>query len=301
MTRALRDILLVARFDLLESLRSRRAVAILSIYAIVSGLSTLAFAQALKRLAQAAQEEAQRFGVNTESGVLDLLLESDQFHALVAGLVRDPELADALVAIHPLALFYGATAFGLIGLLVLFTSATTLTEDIASGAVRFQIFRTTRRRWAAGKLLGQSLLMATGLALGALAALVAGAVALPGEAIDSLIQWLPRVASRAWILGFAYLGLFLGVSQLTRSVGWARSLCLFALVGCAAGSAVSGSLWFRDLVPGAGLLHALFPPSHRLALWHPAWAERLPALVILAGFGAATFWAGTTLFARRDA
>ena len=45
----------------------------------------------------------------------------------------------------------------------LFTSADTIAGDVQSGAVRFSLFRVDRLSWAAGKLVGQTCLMAMGV------------------------------------------------------------------------------------------------------------------------------------------
>ncbi len=299
---ALRDILLVAGFDLVESLRSRKALALLLLYLAGSIGAALIFVEALgaveNRVAESlAVAETERPGAMTGE-----LMESEQFLDIVAELIGDRELAQELVTIPPLALFYGWMALTFVPVLVTLSSAESIASEVASGSARFALFRTDRRAWALGKLAGQAALMAVGIAAGALGVLVVGVTSLTDLAVGPTAWWLLRLSGRAWLYGFPWLGLALGVSQVTRSVPWSRGLALLGLFGLGMLGAVSEAPWVREKAPVVvDTVAQLFPRTYRVDLWQPELTDRLPSVVMLLALGGLFFAAGHLVFTRRDA
>lgn len=287
---------LVAGFDLLESLRSRKAIALLLLYlAGALGGSALFI-----RLLHAIQDRLRdQYG---DAATLEALMESPAMARMATELAGDAATATAIVSIPPLALFYGWLALNFVPLLVLFTSSDAISHEVATGSVRFSLFRTDRLSWVAGKLAGQTCLMALGVLVGALGCWLMGLIWLDDMPVAASAWWLLRVAGRATVYGFSYLGIALCASQLTRTNGRARALALLMMFGASLGGGILQLEPVEQLAPGLmQALQKLFPNGHSLALWHPGLFERGTALLALAVIGLAYFALGYWRFSRRDA
>jgi ABC-type transport system involved in multi-copper enzyme maturation permease subunit len=297
-----RDAWVVARFDLGESLRSRKVLVFLVLYAAGAVAAAVIFTEVLQKVEEELAEQLLVARTDAPGSLTDALMESPELRRVLVRLVRDEALVDALLAIPPLALLYHWVALSFAPAFVMLTASDAISGEVASGSVRFALFRTDRAAWVGGKLLGQAALLAVGLALGALGAWITGWVQLASfEPLETAL-WLARYAATAYVFAFAHLGLALGVSQLTRSVPWSRALGLLALVGVFAANGWLG----RDAVQAAapvlaGTARQLFPAAHRLDLWRPALADVAPAAVFLLAFGVACVAAGHLRFSRRDA
>jgi len=228
-------------------------------------------------------------------------MESPELHNVLARLVDDVELADALLHVPPIALVYAWIALTFAPIFVALTSSDAIASELASGSARFALVRTDRASWAAGKLLGQATLLALGLMLGALAAWITGWSRLMSFEPWPTLLWLARYSSVAFCFAFAHLGLVLGTSQLTRSIPWSRALGLVALVGAYAGHAMLARPRVHDLAPAwMETLQQIFPVEHRLDLWRPDPMQAAPSAVILIALGATYFALGYLRFSRRD-
>ncbi len=212
------------------------------------------------------------------------------------------DLALSLLSVPPLALLYGWVALTFGPVFVVLTSGDAIASELSSGSARFALARSERSAWALGKLLGQALLLLAGILAGALASYVTGFVQLASFPLMDTALWMLRYALSAFVYGFAFLGLALGTSQLTRSVPWSRAMAVLALAGVSAAAGVLGRDDVRERAPVlADSLRQFFPGAHRLDLWRPELADSGPALAVLVALGFAYFLAGHVRFARRDA
>ncbi|MEL6343586.1 MAG: ABC transporter permease subunit [Myxococcota bacterium] len=298
----MRSVLLVAWFDLRESLRSRKALALMFIYLMGAMAATGIFVTVLAEVEAVMADTLMVARTARPGAMTQALRESDRMQGNLGGLLGEPGLAAELVRIPPLGLFYGWLAMSFGPLLVTFTSAEAIAGDLASGTVRFSLFRISRLEWAAGKLLGQSALLAVGMMLGAAGVWAIGWYSL--MSFEPLLNaaWLVRFAGRGWIYGFAFLGMTLGVSQLTRSINGARALALAGLLGLSIGGVVlmtPQAVAFAPIL--ADTVRQLCPNAHRLNLWRPLFTERAPALVMLLALGGTYFSLGYQWMSRRDA
>jgi ABC-type transport system involved in multi-copper enzyme maturation permease subunit len=292
----LHSIRLVAAFDLRESLSSRKAIVLIALYTLGSLGGSLLFVRALTAIRERLEEE-----LGQQVALADVM--AGEGMARIAGaLAGDAEVARAIVAIPPMALFYGWLAMTFVPLLVLFTSADAVAGDVASGAVRFSLFRTDRVSWAAGKLIGQTCLLAVGVLAGALACWLVGLVGLDGMPPLDTALWLLRISGRTIVYGFAYLGIVLCASQLAttpiRAGGLALGLMFVAWFG--------GNLLQAEPIAARApalfeALSKLFPNGHHLELWHPGLLESAGAIVGLVVIGLAYSALGFLRFSRRDA
>ena len=294
----IRSIGLVAGFDLLESLRSRKAIALLLLYLIASLGGAAIFIHVLGELRDRIAQEAGVMGAMATQA----LLRSEQLVELIGDLVGDEALARSLLSIPVLALFYGWFSMTFIPLLVILTSADSIASEIATGSARYALFRTDRLSWALGKLVGQLCLMTLGVVLGAAGAYALGLILYDGFAPGQTAWWIARLAARSIVYGFAYLGVALCASQLVRTRAMARALGLLLLFAVwLAGTLLripSLNEWSPQLVSA---VRHLFPNAHSLDLWRPALLDRGVAMGALILIGLGFFALGFVRLHRRDA
>lgn len=290
------SIRLVASFDLLESLRSRKAIVLLLLYLMGSLGASGIFIRLLIALRERLEEEVGR-AVDMKQ-----LMESPGMARVVGGLTGDQDVANAIVTIPPMALFYGWVAMNFVPLLVLFTSSDAISGDLSSGAARYSLFRTDRVSWALGKLVGQTALMAVGVLVGAVACWCTGLIWLDKMPVGDTAYWLLRISGRAIVYSFPYLGMAMCASQLTRTRARAGALALLIMFMAAVGGTL---VQVKPIVEQAPTLFEalakLFPSGHHLSLWHPHLSRSLPAMLGLVAIGLAFFALGFWRFSRRDA
>jgi len=294
--------MLVAGFDLMESLRSRKALVLLALYVAGSIGASYIFLEALSSIEDVAAEQLRVATTNQPGAMTDSLMQSEQFLDMVTNLVDDRELAESLVSVPAMALFYGWMSLTFAPILVTLTSSDAISSELGSGSVRFALFRTDRLSWALGKLAGQTALLGLGVYGGALAAFLVGFSQMTGFDAAGTGWWLARISLRSWAFGFAWLGLTMGISQLTRSTARARAGALLALFGAALGNAWLSGFWMQQNAKVLGeTLAQLFPQAYRIALWQPDLMDRGPAMVMCIALGGLYFAAGHAVFSRRDA
>jgi ABC-type transport system involved in multi-copper enzyme maturation permease subunit len=290
------SIRLVAVFDLLESLRSRKAVVLLALYMLGSLGASAIFIRTMETIRERLEDDlGQRVGMQQ-------LMESPGMARVAGALAGDPDVARAVVAIPPMALFYGWLAMNFVPLLVLFTSADAIAGDLQSGAVRFSLFRTDRISWATGKLIGQTSLMAVGVVAGAIACWALGVLWLDGMSAASTAYWLLRISGRTIVYSFAYLGMVMCASQLARTPIRAGGLALLFMFSCSIGGGLLKAEPIAARAPRLfGALSKLFPNGHYLGLWHPGLLASGAAMLGVVSIGLAFFALGFWRFSKRDA
>lgn len=292
----LQSVRLVAGFDLLESLRSRKAVVLILLYALGAFGGSAIFIRVLIAIQERLEEQLRQ-----PVGMKELM-ESPGMARVAGALAGDPDVASAIVAIPPMALFYGWLAMNFVPLLVLFTSADAVSGDLSSGAVRFSLFRTDRLSWALGKLVGQTCLMAVGVLVGALACWVTGVLWLEAMPLGNTAYWLLRISGRTIVYSFSYLGMVMCASQLAKTTVRAGGLALLIMFACSLGGSIVQARPIERQAPELfGALSKLFPNGHHLALWHPGATHSVTAMVALVAIGLCFFALGHWRFAKRDA
>jgi ABC-type transport system involved in multi-copper enzyme maturation permease subunit len=292
-----RKLAIITRFELAEALRSRLVVVVLCLYGLGAAFGAFAFVKALE-----AAERSVRASLDQTLSAHDLPDASVQRDAIVqilSHLVQDRELLADLVAVDPLALFYGFMALQLVAPFVLLTSAGAPARDLRRGSTRFVLTRCDRLTWALGKTLAHAALLALGLLVSALAT---AAVGLWLGRFDLLsVLWIGRAVFRALIYGLAYLGIFTGISLAVRAPGPAVVACVGTLFGLWFVHGLTRWTWLGRELPGLSALAWLFPAEYQELLWSPSWLVSGAAALALAGIGALAFASGHWLFRRADA
>jgi ABC-type transport system involved in multi-copper enzyme maturation permease subunit len=292
-------VLIVARHEMAESARSRRALVLAALYLAGAVAATLLF---VKFLHEAETQVATSLGLDSArraGGVSTVLWKSRPVRDTLTHLAGDPELARLLLGIPPLALFFGWLAFTFAPLLVVLTAAPRIAEDVWSGAVRFVLFRGTRFGWVLGKYLGLAMQLLAAMLVAACGVWVIGWLRLDAFEPDATALWIGVFAVKAWVYSLAYLGLALAMSQMCAGPNSATSLAFLAMVAAATLSwawHLAGPGWRRiwEVAP------LLAPGGHKLDLWRDDPAHVVPAVLFLVSLSLAYLAAGYARFARRD-
>ena len=293
----LRTIRLVALFDLYESLRSRKAIALFLLYALVAlGFSAI-FITVFNRAFRELNAELGTEGVAT-------FLESEKLVDAVAENLfdNDKDLARELLSTPPLALSYLWLATTFIPLVVVLTSADAISSAVHTGSIRFVLFRADRIDWVLGKLLGQTFLMVVGILIGAAATFLLGVAMLDTMEVGRTGWWLLVMTGRASFYGFAYLGVALCASQLVRGPWAARGIAFGLLFLLWVIGGILGSDWAAEAAPKfSNAAHQIFPNAHSLDLYRPDFGSRGVAMAALLLIGGCWFGLGMLRFRARDA
>jgi hypothetical protein len=287
----------VTRFELAEALRSRLVVVVLCLYGLGAAFGAFAFVKTLE-----AAERSVRASLDQTMSAHDLPDAGVQHDAIVqvlSHIIQDKELLADLVAVDPLALFYGFMALELVAPFVLLTSAGAPARDLRRGATRFVLTRCDRLTWALGKTLAHAALLTLGLAVSALATAAVGLWL--GRFDLASVLWLGRAVFRALVYGLAYLGIFTGLSLALRAPGPAVVGCVGALFGLWFVHGLTRWSWLGRELPGVRAAAWLFPGEYQELLWSPSWLVSGAAALALLAIGGLAFAGGHWLFRRADA
>ncbi|MFT5587559.1 MAG: ABC-type transport system involved in multi-copper enzyme maturation permease subunit [Cognaticolwellia sp.] len=298
-----RDILLVAGFDLRSSLRSWKALGLLALYLAGSMAASGIFVSALQEIEGVLADTLGVAQTSQPGAMTAQLMQSPEVLEILGGLLGDSDLALQLVQIPPLALFYFWLALVLLPVLVTITSADAISFERGTGAARFVLSRTNLTSYVWGKAVGQLALMFVGVIAGGVGVWLVGYFSLQSFDGPATAAWMLRLGLRTLPWGAAWLGLSLGVSQVTRH--WVASLAaaMVMLVAVGIGGQVLLHLdWLTDTAPLVQeLLSPLFPAAHKTDLFRPEFSRRLPAMAMLIALGASWFSLGTWRLSKVDA
>lgn len=296
----IRDIVIVARHELSDAVSSRRAALVLILYVAGALLVCNGFISALHKIEIELSKLLALPPSALPGSVMNALWTSEQFRTMMIQLVGEKAVVSQLMEVHPMALVYGWLAFTFTPLLVMLISSPRISEELGSGSIRFVLARTSRPAWCLGKYVGQVLMVLVALTLSGLAAWCLMRFRLLGMDNLAVAQGMVIYSWKAWIYSLAFMGLALGISQVTSSQN--RAMC----VGFAAWIAISVlGLAARHLAGGGvrQIWHAirlLLPMGHRLDLWRVDLAHQLPAAAFLLALGLLYLFIGHAVLSRRD-
>jgi ABC-type transport system involved in multi-copper enzyme maturation permease subunit len=290
----------VAQHDLVDSFRSKRVIALFLLFVAGSVGGALMFLATLHGIEASATEMLGRAGRAPAALTSADLAKSPAVRELVAKLVGNEALARELLDLPPLAVFFGWMGFAFLPLVSVLVSIERITADFATGYARFAFVRVSRLSWSLGKLLAQMLLIA-GLLLVAAVCMFGIGLERGGtlEARPTLL-WLGIFSLRLCVFSFAYVGLALGLSQLTRSPQVARALAVAALIALSISRWILESSWLARSAPQLVHLTHLLPGTHEAGLWRSSWESNLVATAALVTLGSVYFMLGYRVRAGRD-
>ena len=296
----MRDVFLVARFEVLRAIRTWRALALVVLFCVASGGASYLFVRFVGLLENNVADQLGVPRTETPGAMLDQLVLSDTWREVVSDMIGAPEFVDFLLSVPPLAMFNLWFGFLLVPFFAASASAECLAIDVQSRAIRYEALRTGRLEIVMGRLFGQLTLTAIALVVSTLVVWFVGVGFMVLEEPLALGGWLFWFALRS--LGFAvpFVGLGVAASQLTASPAWARVMA----IGATAGTWVLFGLahyWIdqRQVLWLADILLQVLPQGWLRGMWSPglAWAGSAAAVC---GLGLVFAAFGYVRFARRD-
>lgn len=292
----LRRVLEVARFELFDAVRSRRAVVVLVLYLAAALLGMNGSIAALGKM-ETQLVEVLRLPEEESRGVVSATLwKSKRFQGIVRSVLGDSLVYDDICGRHPAELLHAWFVFLYVPLLTVLIAGNRVADELRSGSVRYMITRVTRVEWSLGKYVGLSVLLLAGLLAGAIAAWSVAAFRLAGADIPALFPAMLLWSVKAWFYSFAWLGLALGLSHLVRSGAKATAFGVTALVVWSAAPALISKFGGRF-----SSLARLFPAGVEDGLWRASFEPVAAAAAWLLALGFLYLAAGAAVFAGRDA
>ncbi len=230
----------------------------------------------------------------------DAIQQSREFRKFTRRLARDHEVAEGLIKVPPVALFYGVVALLFTPVLVMLTSSGRISMELGSGSARLAFLRRSRLSWCLGMFFGQALLTIVALSLSAVGAWIVARLKMDG--LDGMAAGMAMAgyAGKAWLLSLSAVGLALGVSQLTRLPHLATILGVVAWIVLRVLSAVAKYYTGDGVRQIWGGVFLLTPHGHWSDLWRTDPAHLVSAGVYLAALGFLYLMLGYVVLRRRD-
>lgn len=297
----LRDVGVVALFELQEALRTRRILVMLALYLLGGLLMAWGF---VEFLAQAEEAAAQALGttVTARPGALtQQLLKEPTYQRFIRGFFRNTGEVEVLATLPPMSLFYAWSTFTFLPMLIVLTASDTIAQEYQSRGLRFLTFRTGRVELVVGKLVGQAILLA-GVTL-LMAGVYAGvaAVQLYGFEWESNLSALLFFWPKTVVYALPFLALTFTCSMVAPSTIVARAASIL-LILCSWALFAFLTFYMRTHPDMSWLAAFTFvmPFGHRDSLWKIAWDEVLGTFLILISLTGVYLAAGLAWFGRKD-
>lgn len=296
----MRDIYLVARFEVLRAIRTWRALALLVLFAVASAGSSFLFVKFIGLIENSVADQMGVPKTKVPGAMLNTLVESDTWREIVQSMVGADHLVEFILQIPPLATFNLWFCFLLVPFFAASASAECIAIDVHSRAIRYEALRTGRIELVVGRFIGQVVL--TGAATFT-SVLVVWGVGLGFMVIDAPLElggWLLWFSVRAWAFSIPFVGIGVAASQITSSPSWARVLAVGGTAGTWVAFGIARWAEGRDrFAIVADIVLQILPQGWMRGLWEPggAWLASAVAIVSL---GAAFTSVGYLRFAGRD-
>jgi len=298
-----RDVLMVMRFELIESLRTRRVLFLMLLFLIGGGISAWGFARLVGEAERAAAEVLAAPTTERPGASLDRLRQTPMYRDILKGMVDDPEAAKSLEALPPLVLVFAWLTMMFAPALVLLGASDSVAEEVASRGVRYSLLRTGRSEYVLGKFCGQLLLLGVVVGLSGLTFFVISwfsLVSLPVQAtVLGMLRFWP------WIVldVLPYLGLAFLASMIARGAASARIYAVLGAIGLAIVHALARWSWLRHGPIASALLDLvdyLTPLPRGYGVLAPLGTTLLRSAAMCLGLTAVYLGGGLALFRRRD-
>ncbi len=291
----------IAAAEFHGAMRSRRAIVAVLLHLL---LSVLCMNGTISMLGRMERElvTVLRLPEGEKTGIVSATLwKSTMFQRMVKKSVGD-EVYDDIAGRHPVELIYAWIAMAFSPLLAILLAGNRISDDLRSGAARYLLVRATRAEWAAGKFAGQVLLTALALAVGTAGAWTVAMARLSGIGAVPLLAAMADWWLRVLIYSTAWLGIALGISQMTHSGSRATALGILALFAFLILTPILAK-WGRSDGWRACLenLDILIPYTAKSLLWRRGPIPLLVATGHLLSLGLLYFSLGYARLARRDA
>ena len=302
MIRSLIQVWRVACYEWFDAMRSKRAWVVLVLY-LAAAVCNMNWSISLLGKMESQLADVLMLPPQEQTGVVSTALwKSKPYQKIVKSLAKDDLVYADIVGRHPVELIYAWFAFFYAPLLVVLVAGNRVADDLGSGSVRYMLFRVSRACWTFGKFVGQLLMIGLALAVSGLGAYAVAKYRLSGSGAPDMFFALMRWSFRAWIYSFAYLGVALGLSHLTKSGSKATvfgilAVALFFVVSIICRFLATDAGW-RSYLP---VLMDFIPQGHELAMWRNGAAPFLTGSFWLLTLGVCYLTVGYAVFKKRDA
>ena len=298
-SRSLIDVGLIARFELLRAARTWRGLALIILYLVATAAGALMFVGLVWALEKTIASVLGVPGTSRPGAMMGELVADESFRQILMAMVGSEDAVDIVIGEPVLAVFHHWFGQRIVPLLAATTAAEAIAGDLKTRALRFELVRTGRLELVTGRFLGQVLLSGIAILLSSVGVWLVGMLAMVGNDPIELAGSLLMFSGRIWLFALPFIGIGLGVSQLTATPAWARILALVATVG-------SWILLFvaqyvqTTSVPWLGdLILQVLPQGWIPALWQRGFTPWL-AGAACAAWGITAMGMGYLLFRRRN-
>jgi ABC-type transport system involved in multi-copper enzyme maturation permease subunit len=298
-----RDVALVARFELAESVRSRLLLVMALLFVGAGALGAWGYTRLIGAIEEKAAAALSAPASERPGATVGRLREAQTYRDFLRFFLRDDAKADYFSRLPPIVVFYGWAAFLFTPWLVLFTSAETIATEVASRAIRFSLLRTSRLSYALGKGLGQLLIVMGVTAVAALVFFVVAWTQLaafePGLTALWLLSYWPRVV----LFNLPFLAWAMFASMVTASANLARIVSLGGVVLMSIVHGISNAGWLRRgpiSESALDLVKYLTPFGHNQGLGYPPGGGLPSDVAVCLALTVIYFAAGYAVLARRD-
>jgi len=284
-------------YEWADALRSRRAVVTLALYIVAAGCSMYWAISLLARLETQLLQILQLPDTGKTGIVSTTLWQSKPFQEMMRHAMQNSAVYDDIFGVHPVILIYGWLVFLYMPLLVVLVTAGRIPEELSSGSVRYAVVRTTRAVWVLGKFLGQLSMIAVAILGSAVTAYLVARLRLgayaPADLLASMLIW----GLRAWIYSVPFVGLVMGLSLLTRSVGKATLFGIIGIVACFIVTVLARHFSNNAFLP---YLASLLPNDYEMLLWRRDLQPVFTGALFLCTQGLVYLGIGYLFFRKRD-
>ena len=297
-----RSIAVTALYELHDSFRSRRTLALFVVYLVVATASAYGIITFIHKLEIALAEDLLQLGASAEPLVLlDALAENPVYKNFINRSFADSVVATNLLALPPIAVIYGWLTYLTAPILVMLSTSSRVSEEVSTGSVRYVLYRSTRLGWCLGKFVGQALQILVALLVGSLGAWAIASLMLTSMDGPGTLVVMLEFAFKNWIYSLAFIGLAFWVSQWIRSPNTAAAVGVVALVATVVLSGFAyhylkedpGSVWV--------VVKWVLPVSHgRDLIWSPGTDRVVPGGLFLCALSMVYLLMGYARFCRRD-
>jgi len=299
-----RDVGLVARYELAEAARSKLLIVITLLFVAAGGLAAWSFTEIVSTVEENAARMTGAPQSRRPGATVRRLRDSGSYRDMLRMFMRNQEKADYFAAIPPIVAFFAFFAFKITPFLVLLTSAETIATEVASRSIRYSVLRTGRLEFAVGKSLGQALIVVAVTALMALVCYLIAWASLAGFEHGATVLGMLSFWPRLLLYTLPFLGWAMFASMVTRSANLARLLSLGGGFALAILSALANDppRWLRGegLAPVRDLIANLTPFRHDEGLTYPPGGAFASDVAVCLALAALYFAAGFVLLRRRD-
>ena len=301
MKASFRRIARVAVTEWRTALKNRRALVMTLLFVAVAALVMYATISVFAAMEREVLSVLHLPASDNPGSVTLTLWKSQSFSRVIEHIAGGSLVFADIRGRHPLLLAYAVFLFQVTPLLTLLVSASRIADDVRSGTARYWLVRVTRAEWSLGKFFGEALMLAVAMLAGALVAWGVAIVRLSGADGVVLLPGLLDWTARAWIYAFAWLGLFMGLSHITKSGGKATALSVLAVLGAAAWSRMLANFLPEEgFWSGLAALDVLVPSGVGTLLWRRSASALLLCVVQLSAVAFLYLSLGAAVFRRRD-